>query len=676
MMLMKKIFNIVLTALAVAAIASCGPDVDVPDNPDNNQNQNQNQNQNPDPDDGFGGEVTFNATIEVLSDGVQPSWKTGESISIYDGASVVKATNTAAEGQIGKFPATIKKGTTSVFALYPAIDGIQMTSTSVNVEIPATQTIGTAVPNFRVAKSTNNLLAFRNVVAVLNLTLSFDGATSVVLKAAGDSKIAGTVAVDYSGESPVVAATSGTVELKGEFKKGEKYPLVLAPANLTDCAVEVYEGETLKAHFNTGALNLTGGTVMDMDEVHPDMPIYHITHMWLWGGTGPEWNCTAIYDLFNMKDYFNNEDGRGIEALKDNYLVFNSDGTFRNWAGEDGRNWWYVYNREKNPETAQELDLKNFYEKLPRSEATYTIDEESNVVFTLPSGSTVNAKLLPAGEYEMPETLPALKVKITTQALFFEISGGRDIWDGKTKDGQRDSTMYIYTPYCKLAAHPRALFVEIEQMPDGFELPAAACTTDKDFEYVPPTYTFDINSLPGVWNVYGGNSKPFGLWVNGGSGGDPAFVSPIDKYWNWDDTIYNESDNTLTIAITGQNGNQVSGTIKWEAGADGKFWDCIWKNTGADLSAYFSPLPKGSSNVVVDVQTGAMTIGTDLKATFLTAGMRSFTCGKTLEIPSNCFGLAFHLMEPIASNPEPPKYTDVDRFVNAPLDYVIIFEKE
>ena len=47
--------------------------------------------------------------------------------------------------------------------------------------------------------------------------------------------------------------------------------------------------------------------------------------------------------------------------------------------------------------------------------------------------------------------------------------------------------------------------------------------------------------------------------------------------------------------------------------------------------------------------------------------------GKTKEIPVDCFGLAFHLMDPIA--PTPDRWNDVDRFVNAPLEYLIIFEK-
>lgn len=677
---MKKAFKIIFTVLATLAVLNCGGTVEVPDEP---EDKPVNPTPGPEPggdDNSFGGDVVFQATIESLSNGTQPGWRKGESISIFDGATVVKASNTEEDGAIAKFPATIKKGAESVFALYPAKDGIQMTATGVSLEIPAVQNLGEEVPSFRVAKSTSELLYFRNLVAVANLTLTFDGATSIKLTAAGEGKIGGVVSVDYSGESPVVAASSATVELKGELKKGEKYPIVLAPANLTNCTVEVYSADKVIAHFDTGALNLASGAVVDMQEISKDMPIYHITHMWLWGGTMPEWGCSATFDLFDKSDQFNKEDGRGIDALKDNYLEFNSDGTFHNWAGEDARNWWFVYNGAHNSEGGVDLDLKEFFDVLPRASATYTIAEDSTVVFTLPDGTTKRATLVSKGTYMMPQTDDNGKepkyITITTQALRFEITGGRDNYG--------EDVNIIYKDYWKICAHPRTLFIEIEQMPDGFEIPASACTTDADFEFVPPKYTFNMESLPGTWNVFGGNSAPYGLWVNGGSGSDPAFISPIDKAWCWNSSVYSESDNTLTVAITSYTQTAVSGTIDWEAGADGAFWDCIWNRLngvasdshfGEDLSKYFSHIPKGVSNFSVNLATGAGKIGEDIDFTFLLPGMHSFTCGKRLEIVSDCFGLAFHNMDAIPVV-DADHYTDVDRFVNAPLDYVIIFEKK
>lgn len=677
-MRMKKIFNIIFTVMAALAVLSCGSEVEIPEEP-NNPNQPEQPSQPEEPEDpGFGGDVTFTATIESLSDGTQPTWKKGESISIFDGTSTVKSTNTENDGAVAKFPATIKKGTESIFALYPANDGVRLNSTGVLLDIPTEQSTASPVPTYRVAKGKSDLLYFRNLVAVLNLSVGFDGVTSVVIKADDAAKIAGTLSVDYSGESPVVAASSSQIEIKGEFKNGEVYPVVLAPAKLTECSVEAYVEDKIVAKTDLSGEELKPGTVFDMPSMKSANPVYKITHLWLWGGTGPEWDGSKVIDLLTKDSYFNNDDGRGIRALLDNFLVFNSDGTFCNWAGADSRNWWHVGNSTLNPAKI-DIDLKGFYELLPRATGTYVI-EDNVVTFTREDATSVKADWVSAGEFKMPvpetnekgEPLAPRIITITTEALRFDIKGGNDDWTN------------IYSDYDVIARRPRQLFVELEKMPDGFTVPAESCTTDTDYEFVPPVYEFDYSKLPGTWNVYGGNKSPYGIWVNGGFGSDPAFVSPIDKNWCWNDSVNNESDNTLTITLTGQTSTEITGTIEWGAGEDGKYWDCIWNRLrgvasdeffGQDLSNYFSPIPKGTSNVSVNLGTGAGKIETDKDFTFITSGVHSFTCGKTLEIPSGCFALAFHIQDQKQA-PEGYQYLDVDRFVKCPLDYVIIFEKK
>lgn len=676
---MKRFINIIFTILATAAVLSCGPDVEIPEGPDK---PNQPEKPTPGPeepeDEGFGGDVTFTATIESISDGTQPMWKKGDVISIYDGTSTVKATNTADDGAVGTFPATIKKGTESVFALSPSNDGVQLSSTGVLLDIPVEQNIASPVPAYRVAKSKNNVLYFRNIVAVLNLSVGIDGVTSVVIKADDAAKIAGTMAVDYSGESPAVAASSSQIVVKGTFQKGEKYPVILAPAKLTKCSVDAYVDDKVVARANLDGQTLAAGSTIDMASMASENPVYKITHLWLWGGTGPDWDGTKVIDLYTEEEVFNNEDGRGVGALKDNYLVFNSDGTFNNWAGEDGRNWWHIYNRSKNPETGLDLDLKSFYEILPRSTGTYVM-ENNSITFTRADGSTVTGAVVEAGEYKMdvPDTNPNGEpltpriVTITSKALRFEINATRDVW---TKE-------IMYTDYTVIAVHPRLLYLELEKMPDGFTVPEASKTTDANYEFVPPVYEFDYTTLPGTWIVRGsGDKEPFGLWVNGGSGTLPGFVSPIDKlqWGTWNNSILNELDNTLTLSITGQTATEISGTFTWGYGEDGKNWDYKWNKQdshyGEDLSGFYNVLPLGENTATVNLSTGAGKLNGSRDFTFVTPGVHSFTLGKTLEIPTGCFALAFHIMDPIPETSD--VWKDVDRFVNAPLDYVIIFEKQ
>ena len=69
------------------------------------------------------------------------------------------------------------------------------------------------------------------------------------------------------------------------------------------------------------------------------------------------------------------------------------------------------------------------------------------------------------------------------------------------------------------------------------------------------------------------------------------------------------------------------------------------------------------------------TLANGHEAKFLTPGTYTFAAGKTLTIPSGCFALDFHLMD----NPVPDtgyQYKDIDRFVLAPIEYILIFEKE
>ena len=159
----------------------------------------------------------------------------------------------------------------------------------------------------------------------------------------------------------------------------------------------------------------------------------------------------------------------------------------------------------------------------------------------------------------------------------------------------------------------------------------------------------------------------------GGSGSDPAFVSPIDKSWCWNN-VKKETDNGLTIKGTSFSATEVKGTTNWWSGNDGEFWDYIWKKTGEDLSRFYNKIPKGEKEFTLDTNSMTVTLGNGEQAVLLPPGTHSFVYGKTLEIPTGCFGLAFHLMDPISVTAD--HYTDVDRFVNAPLEYVIIFEKE
>ena len=402
----------------------------------------------------FGGDVVFSASLETLPDGSQSGiWAQGATISIYDGEKVVTASNTAEDGPIGRFPARIKEKAGDIFAVAPALEGLEVASGRVKLEIPATQTTDTPAPVYKVAKSRGPVLFFRNLMTVVNISAAFEGVDRVEISA-GDVPLSGEISVDYSGEDPVLTATSTTVTLTGAMEVSKSYPVILAPVKVNSYSIVAYSGEKAVSHVQGDALTLLRGQTL---------------------------------------------------------------------------------------------------------------------------------------------TLPAM---------------------------------------------------------------------EKDPE---------IDWLPGTWNVYGGNSSPYGLWVLGGSGSDPAFVSPIDKNWVWNDSIWRESDNELVITVTGVSGTKVSGTLNWTAGADGKFWDYIWKSTGEDLSRFYNKIPKGESAFTADIVNLTLTLSNGEKPKILMPGEHTFAYNKTRTIPAGCLGLSFHNMDPIPVTGD--HYNDKDRFINAPLEYVMIFEK-
>lgn len=658
---MKKSFRLFFTSLAVCALAGCGDAIEIPAETGNNGSGEEAP-----AEETFSGDVNFTATIANLADGVTQGWQNGETILISDGRSIKTASNTAKDGQTAKFPFSVAEDAKTFFAIYPS-EGAGIDNTTLTAFLPVEQNAvengHESALNLKVAKSSSSLLYFNNLFSMVSFSLNMDGVDRVVLRSAAGEPISGTVTIDHSSSQAVVNSQVDSVVLKGTLEKGKTYEFVTLAIEVSGYSITAYSNNNAIAHFKGGAAKLAAGDKASLPEIQEDRDVYQIKHMYIWGGTGPEYGCSRIYEMLGKPGCFDSTEGRGIEALKDNYLEFHHDGTFINQAGADGKNWWFVFAGVHNPKNKKDVDLSAFYDLLPRHKGTYA-KNGAVITFTRSDGTTIAGQWLEPGLYPMPGTKPEISVKLESPTLMFPISGGKDDWT------------YLSDDYGVMAARPRALFIELEKMELGFLTPEESQTSDEEFQYIPPIdpgSLFDFDNMAGNWNIYGGNSAPFGIKVLGGSGDDPAFISPIDKSWDWDDSIWKESDNVLGIEITEKTDTKISGTCNYWAGNDGQFWNYTWKSTGEDLSKYYGVLHHGKTTFTIDLATMTVTFGNGKTAKFLAPGSHEFVYGKTYEVHDDCFAFAFHLMDPIGATPQ--RWTDVDRFVNAPLEYVMEFER-
>ena len=645
---MKKSIKKVFAFLALtSAVASCGDYLEMPDII-----------KNPLPDgsdEPIVGDLVFHGTTETLA-----NWENGDKISLFDGKSVSIVENSASSGTVAEFKKAVPELVSSWLAFYPATEN--MTSTAAVSSIPTVQIakVGSCQreASKMIAKSSTSRLYFRNLAAEVSVVLDMDNIKSITLTATDGTPLSGDFTVDYSNDDPIVKATGTTtncVLLEGDIERGKEYRFAVLP-NLVggfSLVARNADGEEVAHNVSSNGALLTAGSIFNLGTIKADADLpktFHITHMWLWGGTGAEYDCSKLWDMFEKTGCFDSEDGRGIDALKDDVLEMYPDGVFKNWAGEDARHWWMAFDKSQTPSGYKSLDMSAYYSVLPKNEGTYTISENT-ITFTHEDDKVTIGTIVGPGTYELPGCSPAKSVTITTMAIKFVLPSAADDWD------------HAWDDYGVFYRKPRQLYIELEQMPAGYVTPEKSKTVDNVVFVEPadPEPDFDITTLPGSYKVKA-------LRVNGGSGDDPAFVDPVEKSWCWDESIWWESDNRLEITST---------TLNYWSGDDEKFWDYKWhggQSDEVDMSHVYGILPHGETNYSLDIATMEMTIG-DRKAKLLAPGTHHFSAGnRDLTIDNGCIAIHFHIMDMVDATSQ--RWTDVDRFVNAPIDWVMIFEKQ
>ena len=402
---------------------------------------------------------------------------------------------------------------------------------------------------------------------------------------------------------------------------------------------------------------------------------YAITSSRVWGGTGPEWGGGALMEPSTKSWCWYMDEGHGPNAEYDDYLEFtldeilddgNTTGKCIHYGGADGKHWNCLFKAAVNKEGDTDVDLHKFFRQIPVGESTWVRDYVNNTIsFTDANGKTTTGQFLPAGDYTVYEG----KVLTVEQNAFgFNLSGVDD-WTN------------IYSDYDKFVKRPRIFFVLVSPVD---AIPAASKTEGTEGKNsVEPPAPAPVFDLPGDWKVKE-------QWVYGGAAGAITKDQTTAKSWCWNGNYVKEKDNILTFTPS-QEGS-LSGKLFYGPGADGGYWDYMYvgKKAGEpvtiDCTKWYGWLPHTETTYTFNPEDiteqspcGTVTIKVSSVVTYnvpiLLPGSYEFLGKSALVIAEGCMALALPLADS-ASNDHSYEWTDYDRFVNSPLLYVMVFEKQ
>ena len=264
-----------------------------------------------------------------------------------------------------------------------------------------------------------------------------------------------------------------------------------------------------------------------------------------------------------------------------------------------------------------------------------------------------------------------VKITIAKKAFLFTYT--------PSVDGTKDDWTNIYTDYDKFAKRPRAFFVLVTPVSS---IPAAAATVGTEGKNtVTPPEPAPVFDLPGDWKVHE-------LWVYGGAKNSITKDQAPVKNWCWNNCS-KELDNILTFTPSAE--GSLSGKLMYSSGEDGEYWDYhyIWKKgeelQNIDCTDLYGWLPHTETSYTYNPDDKSLSEGGSVSVRL--KGVLSYNVplllpgsyellGKTaLDIPEGCMALAL----PLADAPSEDlsyQWTDYDRFVNSPLLYVMVFQKQ
>ena len=226
-------------------------------------------------------DITIDSKTSLGTD-FSVTWDEEESISLFSGTSHTEFSmvSRSDDGKTAVFEGLTEQ-TGTYHAVYPysedhSIDGGTITVCLVDTQPATAGGFGHGV-NLSAAASASTDLQFRNVGALVGLTMGNDNIKSVVLTATEDEQyLAGKATLEFTDGLPSATVTEGcaSVTLNGDFVKGNTYYFVVYPGSYTNLEVTYVDADGKTASLsnpNTLTLerngNATVGTItMDFVE--------------------------------------------------------------------------------------------------------------------------------------------------------------------------------------------------------------------------------------------------------------------------------------------------------------------------------------------------------------------------------------------------------------------------
>ena len=416
---------------------------------------------------------------------------------------------------------------------------------------------------------------------------------------------------------------------------------------------------------------------------------YKIHYFWVYGGTGPEWNCGGWVDLHNKYLWFDQTTGHGIAAERDNYIEFTltdlldggtkTTGKCINWAGVDGKNWsTFFHNASING--GNPTDGSNFYRQIPIGESTWVRDYSktpNTITFTDSKGKQTVVEMLEPKYTFVPgynDSQASANTRVfprnpgsgdNDDLTFHAILSSTDNWD--VAGSEIDKVYY----------RPRDFFIDVDKVD---EIPAEAKTSEPQFDPTVP-----VNPYP---ETMAGTYKYSNAQTFGGVDGNVAIVGILDKYSSYLPSCNNMKNDVYVFTKTGTDGDgNETGTVDYQAGDDGS-WDYQIKdpktNQMHDATAMYAIFGEGTTtSYVYDRNKGTITLTYGDKVSvvkYLPTGTHDYKTTKgyanDVEVTST-FALDYEMgytTERVAGYSD--KYNNFARFYVWARNYILHLQKQ